>query len=268
VSGPALERADRKVKPFCISEEEVRNAYERVKANKGAGGVEEQSIAAFAERLRQNLYKIWNRMSSGSYFPPVVKPKANGEQRKSSTQTVSDRIAQMVVKARLERDFESLTRVNAYGFRSGKSASEAVGPARKPRRSDRIVALDIRGFLDNLDQNMLMRTVKQHTKEKWIVLYMERWLRASLKKEDVWLAIRDGEVTPLLSALLLHCAFDRWIAATYPHAQCKRSADDVILYCRTEIEAEEIRTAIAAHLKERQLAVHPSRAPQRFRDTA
>src|SRR5712664_1270108 len=161
-------------KPFCISKEEVWEAYKRVKANKGAAGVDEQSIADFEKRLKPNLYKIWNRMSSGSYFPPPVRtvkiPKANGGERKLGIPTVSDRIAQMVVKSRLEPEVNPLFHPDSYGYRPGKSALDAVGQARQARqrcwRSDWIIDLDIKGFFDNIDQNLLMRAVKEARKRK------------------------------------------------------------------------------------------------------
>jgi RNA-directed DNA polymerase len=224
-------------KPFCISKQEVWEAYKRVKANKGAAGVDEQSIAGFEKRLKRNLYKIWNRMSSGSYFPPPVRtvkiPKANGGERKLGIPTVSDRIAQMVVKSRLEPEVDPLFHPDSYGYRPGKSALDAVGQARQRCwRHDWIVDLDIKGFFDNIDQNLLMRAVKKHAKEKWVVLYIERWLQAPIQEEDGQLIQRGrgtpqgGVASPLLANLFLHYAFDRWIAATYPHVRFERYADD------------------------------------------
>src|SRR6266852_1533643 len=257
-------------KPFCISKWEVWEAYKRVKANKGAAGVDEQSIADFEKRLKPNLYKIWNRMSSGSYFPPPVRtvkiPKANGGERKLGIPTVSDRIAQMVVKSRLEPEVNPLFHPDSYGYRPGKSALDAVGQARQRCwRSDWIIDLDIKGFFDNIDQNLLMRAVKKHAKEKWIVLYIERWLQAPKQEEDGRLIQRErgtpqgGVASPLLANLFLHYAFDRWIAAKYPQVQFERYADDAIVHCKTEVEAQEVRAAIAARLEECQLELHPEK---------
>jgi RNA-directed DNA polymerase len=144
-------------KPFCISKWEVWEAYKRVKANKGAAGVDEQTIEDFEKKLKKNLYKIWNRMSSGSYFPPPVRtvkiPKANGGERRLGIPTVSDRIAQQVVKSRLEPEVERLFHADSYGYRPGKSALEAVGTARERCwRYDWVLDLDIKGFFDNIDQ--------------------------------------------------------------------------------------------------------------------
>jgi retron-type reverse transcriptase len=194
-------------KPFCISKKEVWEAYKRVKENKGAAGVDDQSIEDFEKRLKKNLYKIWNRMSSGSYFPPPVRtvkiPKKNGGERKLGIPTVADRIAQQVVKARLEPEVEPLFHADSYGYRPGKSALDAVGQARERCwRYDWVLDLDIKGFFDNLSQDLLLRAVKKHAKERWIVLYIERWLKAPVQEEDGRLVPREkgtpqgGVITP------------------------------------------------------------------------
>src|ERR1700757_1918377 len=168
-------------KPFCISKQEVWEAYKRVKANQGAAGVDEQSIVDFERNLKGNLYKIWNRMSSGSYLPPPVRtvkiPKANGGERKLGIPTVSDRIAQMVVKSRLEPTVDSLFHPDSSGYRPGKSALEAVGQARQRGwKRDWVIDLAIKGFVDNIDHDLLRRAVKKHAKDRWVVLSIERWL--------------------------------------------------------------------------------------------
>jgi hypothetical protein len=202
-------------KPFCISKKEVWEAYKRVKANKGAAGVDEQSIEDFEKKLKKNLYKIWNRMSSGSYFPPPVRtvkiPKKNGGERKLGIPTVADRIAQQVVKARLEPEVEPLFHADSYGYRPGKSALDAVGQARKRCwRYDWVLDLDIKSFFDTLSQDLLLRAVKKHAPEQWIVLYIERWLKAPVQEEDGRLVPREkgtpqgGVVSPLLANLFLH----------------------------------------------------------------
>jgi RNA-directed DNA polymerase len=257
-------------KPFCISKWEVWEAYKRVKANKGAAGVDEQSIEDFEKRLKKNLYKIWNRMSSGSYLPPPVRtvkiPKANGGERKLGIPTVSDRIAQQVVKSRLEPEVDRLFHADSYGYRPGKSALDAVGKARERCwRYDWVVDLDIKGFFDNLDQTLLMRAVKKHAKDQWLVLYIERWLKAPVQEEDGKLIPREkgtpqgGVISPLLANLFLHYAFDRWITVKYPHVPFERYADDVIAHCKTETEAQEVRAAIAARLVECGLELHPEK---------
>ena len=176
-------------KPFCISKQEVWEAYKRVKANQGAAGVDEQSIADFERNLKRNLYKIWNRISSGSYFPPPVRtvkiPKANGGERQLGIPTVSDRIAQMVVKSRLEPGIDPLFHPDSYGYRPGKSALDAVGQARQRCwQFDWVIDLDIKGFFDNIDHELLMRAVRKHAKDPWAVLYIGRWLTAPAQDEE------------------------------------------------------------------------------------
>ena len=257
-------------KPFCISKWEVWEGYRRVRANRGAAGVDGQSIEDFERDLKGNLYKIWNRMSSGSYFPPPVRtvkiPKANGGERQLGIPTVSDRIAQMVVKSRLEPKVDPLFHADSYGYRPGKSALDAVGQARQRCwRHDWIVDLDIKGFFDNIPHDLLLRAVKKHATEKWVLLYVERWLKAPAQEEDGQLVPREkgtpqgGVISPLLSNLFLHYAFDRWMAEKYPQAPFERFADDAIVHCRTEAEAQEIWAAITARLKECGLELHPEK---------
>jgi RNA-directed DNA polymerase len=257
-------------KPFVISKWEVWEAYKRVKANKGAAGVDEQSMADFEEGLKQNLYKIWNRMSSGSYFPPPVRtvkiPKANGGERKLGVPTVSDRIAQMVVKSRLEPMVDPLFHPDSYGYRPGKSALQAVGQARQRCWwHDWIIDLDMQGFFDNIPHDLLIRAVKKHAKEKWVVLYIERWLKASVQEDDGRLIPSEkgtpqgSVISPLLANLFLHYAFDRWMAEHYRQAPFERYADDAIVHCRKETQAQKIRSAITARLAECGLELHPEK---------
>ena len=257
-------------KPFSISQQEVWEAYQKVKANHGAAGVDGQSIAEFETRVKDNLYRLWNRMSSGSYFPPPVRtvtiPKADGGERKLGIPTVSDRIAQMVVKSRLEPVVDPLFHPDSYGYRPGKSALEAVGQTRQRCwKLDWVIDLDIKGFFDNIDHDLLRRAVKKHAKEKWVVLYIERWLQAPAQAEDGHVTARGkgtpqgGVVSPLLANLFLHYAFDRWMQKTYPHLLFERYADDAIVHCRTEAEAQEVRRAIAVRRQECRLELHPDK---------
>ena len=257
-------------KPFCISKGEVWEASKRVKANPGAAGVDGQSITDCEKKLKGNLDKIWNRMSSGSYFPPPVRtvkiPKANGGERSLGIPTVADRIAQMVVKSRLEPEVEPLFHPDSYGYRPGKSAWDAVGKARQRCwRQDWIIDLDIQGFFDNIDQDLLRRAVRKHAKDKWVVLYIERWLQAPIEEEDGPLVPREkgtpqgGVISPLLANLFLHDAFDRWLAKRYPQVWFERYADDAIVHGRTERQAQEVRAAIAARWRECGLELHPEK---------
>ena len=257
-------------KPFCISKMEVWEAYKRVTANKGAAGVDGESIADFERNLKDNLYKLWNRMSSGSYFPPPVRAKEiakkSGGKRKLGIPTVADRIAQQVGKTKLEPELEPLFHADSYGYRPEKSALDAVGQARERCwRNDWVLDLDIKGFFDNLDQDLLTRAVKKHAQDRWVVLYIERWLKAPMQEEDGRLTPRakgtpqGGVISPLLANLFLHYALDRWLAANYPQVQFERYADDAIVHCRTEKQAQEMRKAIAERLRDCGLELHPEK---------
>lgn len=257
-------------KPFCISKWEVWEAYKRVKANHGAAGVDEQTIADFERNLKGNLYKIWNRMSSGSYFPPPVRtvkiPKKSGGERSLGIPTVADRIAQQVVKARLEPEVDPHFHPDSYGYRPEKSALDAVGQARQRCwRSDWVLDLDIKAFFDNLDQNRLMRAVKKHASQRWMALYVERWLKAPVEQESGELVLRQkgtpqgGVISPLLANLFLHYAFDRWMTEHFPQVPFERYADDAIVHCRTEKQAQMIRKAIAKRLLSCGLELHPEK---------
>lgn len=243
-----------KAKPFCISKWEVWEAYKRVKANQGAAGVDGQSIVEFEVDLKNNLFKIWNRMSSGSYFPPPVRrveiPKDDGRVRPLGIPTVADRIAQTVVKRYLEPLLEKHFHPDSYGYRPGKSA-KAVGVARQRCwRYDWVLDLDIKGFFDNIDHGLLLRAVRKHTDCKWVLLYIERWLKAPVQSEDGGLIHRErgtpqgGVISPLLANLFLHYAFDKWMERNFPSIPFERYADDGICHCRSKAEAEGLRVAI------------------------
>jgi group II intron reverse transcriptase/maturase len=179
----------KQAKPFCITKRQVWEAYKRVKANKGAAGVDGQTIEKFTEDLQDNLYKLWNRLTSGSYFPqPVLRveiPKSDGGIRPLGIPTVADRIAQMVVKTHLEPELEKHFHPDSYGYRPGKSALDAVGMARQRCwKNNWVLDLDIKGFFDNIDHELMMRAVRAHTEEKWVLLYIERWLKAPIEMPD------------------------------------------------------------------------------------
>ena len=250
-----------KAKSFCISKWEVWEAYKRVKANQGAAGVDGQSIAVFEEALKDNLFKIWNRMSSGSYLPPPVRrvdiPKDNGGTRPLGIPTVADRVAQMVAKRYLEPMMEEYFYPDSYGYRPKKSAIEAVGVARQRCwRYDWVLDLDIKGFFDSIDHELLMRAVRKHTDCKWVHLYIERWLKVPAQLEDGSLVHRDkgtpqgGVISPWLANLFLHYAFDTWMQRRYPRIPFERYADDGICHCRSRSEAEGLRVAIEQRFSE------------------
>jgi RNA-directed DNA polymerase len=256
-----------KAKPFCISKWEVWEAYKQVKANKGAAGVDGQSIAELEEDLKDNLFKIWNRMSSGSYFPLPVRrvdiPKDNGGTRPLGIPAVVDRIAETVGKRYLEPILEEHFHPDSYGYRPKKSAIEAVGVARQRCwRYDWVLDLDIKGFFDSIDHGVLMRAVRKHTDCKWVLLYIERWLKAPVQLEDGSLIHRDkgtpqgGVISPVLANLFLHYAFNMWMKKRYPRIPFERYADDVICHCRSKAEAEGLRVAIERRFAECGLELH------------
>jgi RNA-directed DNA polymerase len=259
-----------KAKPFSISKQAVWDAYQRVKANQGAAGVDEESIQDFEKDLKDNLYKIWNRMSSGTYFPPPVLrveiPKTGGGVRVLGIPSVSDRIAQMVATLYLEPVLEPHFHPDSYGYRPGKSAHDALEVTRRRCWSyDWAIDLDIKGFFDNLDHELLMRAVQKHTDCKWILLYVERWIKASAQTADGMLIRREkgtpqgGVISPLLANLFLHYTLDVWMRKNYPQNPFERYADDAIVHGSTEAEAKALQAAIAARLTECRLELNPEK---------
>jgi RNA-directed DNA polymerase len=259
-----------KTKPFEISKHAVWEAYKRVKANKGAAGVDDVSLAGFEENLKDNLYKIWNRMSSGSYFPPAVKvveiPKKTGGKRILGIPTVSDRVAQMVAKLYFEPEVEPYFLPDSYGYRPGKSAIDAVEVTRRRCwRYDWLLEFDIKGLFDNIDHELLMRAVKRHTSCKWLILYIERWLKAPFQMEDGGKIEREsgtpqgGVISPLLANLFLHYAFDKWMVRNCPANPWARYADDAVAHCRSQAEAEELLKQLHERFKECGLELHPGK---------
>lgn len=258
-------------KSFDISRQAVWEAYKRVRANQGAAGVDGESIARFERHLKKNLYKIWNRMSSGSYLPPPVKqveiPKKNGGKRSLGIPTVADRIAQMVVKMTMEPQLEPVFHRDSYGYRPNKSAKAAVAVARERCwRYDWVVEFDIQGAFDNIDHGLLMKAVNHHIKERWVRLYLERWLTAPFETADGEIVPRGkgtpqgGVISPLLMNLFMHYALDNWLERTYPACPFARYADDAVVHCRSRAEAEQLLEAIRERLQACRLTLHPAKS--------
>lgn len=257
-------------KPYDIPKQLVWDAYQRVKANRGAAGVDGESLAMFEKDLKDNLYKVWNRMSSGSYFPPPVRlveiPKDNGGTRPLGIPTVGDRVAQTVVKMVLEPLVEPVFHPDSYGYRPGRSALDAVAVARKRCwDADWIIDLDIKGFFDALVHELVERSVAHHTDNPWIRLYIARWLRAPVQKPDGTVEQRTrgtpqgGVISPLLANLFLHYAFDHWMQRTFPSVLFERYADDVIVHCRSERQARMVLEAIRRRFEQCGLELHPTK---------
>jgi len=258
-------------KPFDISKQEVWRAYLRVKANKGGPGVDGCSIEDFEKDLKNNLYRIWNRMSSGSYFPPPVKaveiPKAHGDGvRVLGVPTVADRIAQTVVAARLEAKAEKIFHPDSYGYRPGRSALDAVAACRRRCwKRDWVIDLDIQKFFDSVPWDLVVKAVEANTDQAWVVLYVKRWLQAPLQQPDGTRLMRDrgtpqgSSASPVLANLFLHYAFDAWMAREYPSVPFERYCDDAVVHCVSERQAQHLRQAIGNRMEHVGLRLHPDK---------
>jgi RNA-directed DNA polymerase len=258
------------VKPFEISKRVVWEAYLRVKANKGAAGVDGQTIEQYEQNLKNNLFKLWNRLSSGSYFPPPVKavaiPKAGGGSRILGVPTVDDRIAQTVAAMYLERQVEAVFHPDSYGYRPGRSALDAVGRCRERCwRNDWVIDCDVRAFFDSVDHSLMLKAVERHTDQRWILLYVTRWLAAPIQQPDGTLVARDrgtpqgSAISPVLANLYLHYAFDMWLARTFPEVTFERYCDDAVIHCGSEEQARQVRDALATRLAAVGLELHPDK---------
>ena len=247
-------------KPFVISKQLVWEAWRRVKANRGAEGVDEESIEEFERGLQGNLFKLWNRMSSGSYMPPPVRaveiPKKGGRGvRVLGVPTVADRIAQTVAYLYLEPEVEPVFHPDSYGYRPGRSAHDALVTCRQRCwRYDWALDLDLRSFFDSLNHSLVLKAVAHHTNLRWILLYVERWLKAPIQQEDGTVKLRDrgspqgSAISPVLANIFLHYALDLWLVREFPDVPFERYADDEILHCKSEQQAQIVLDAIIERL--------------------
>lgn len=246
----------------------VMEAYLQVKRNGGSAGADGVSLDLFKNSLKNELYKIWNRLSSGCYFPPPVLAvpieKKDGGKRILGIPSVADRVAQTVVKTILEPRFEQIFHSSSFGYRPHKSAHEAVMQARNNCwKSHWTIDLDIKGFFDNLDHGLLMKAVEKHVPEKWIRQIISRWLKAPMQLSDRQLIERTkgtpqgGVISPLLANVFLHYAFDHWMQTNFPQIPFERYADDIVVHCKTEKQAEYILKRITDRLRDCRLEVHP-----------
>ena len=259
-----------KTKSYEISKHVVMEAYQRVKANKGAAGIDDESLEAFETNLRNNLYKIWNRMSSGSYFPPPVKaveiPKKTGGKRILGVPTVADRVAQMVAKIYFEPQVEPYFHPDSYGYRPGKSATDALAVTRQRCwRYDWVLEFDIKGLFDNIDHDLLIKAVRKHTDNPWVILYIQRWLKAPFQMPDGTVKERTkgtpqgGVISPVLANLFLHYAFDMWMARNHSDKPFARYADDAVTHCRSKENAEKLHDSLKERFAECGLELHPTK---------
>lgn len=258
-------------KPFDISKWAVWEAYQRVKANKGAAGVDDVSITEFEQDRDKHLYRIWNRMSSGCYFPSPVKaveiPKAGGKGvRVLGVPTVADRVAQTVARMYLEPKVEPIFHSDSYGYRPKKSALDAVEACRRRCwKADWVVDLDIKAFFDSVPHDLILKAVERHTDQKWILLYVRRWLQAPMRQRDGTVVARDrgtpqgSAISPLLANVFMHYAFDAWMVREFPNIPFERYCDDAVVHCGSERQARQVRDAIAARLAQVGLELHPDK---------
>jgi RNA-directed DNA polymerase len=246
-------------------------AFKSVKANRGSAGIDKESIKDFEQGLEDNLYKLWNRMASGSYFPPAVReaeiPKEDGKMRKLGIPTVSDRVAQTVIKSYIEPRFEAIFSNSSYGYRPKRSAHQALAQVRQDCwRTDWVIDLDIKGFFDNIDHKLLMLAIDKHVPEKWVKMYIRRWLEmpiVTVKGETIYKegkgTPQGGVISPLLANVFLHYVFDKWMEVNYPYNRFARYADDVVVHCPTKENAEKVLDAIRERMLQCKLELHPEK---------
>jgi RNA-directed DNA polymerase len=257
-------------KSLPISKRMVYNSYLKVIAKDGSAGIDKQSIDMFNENLSKNLYKIWNRMTSGSYFPPPVRtvfiPKKQGGKRPLGIPTVSDRIAQGVVKDYLESSLETIFHSSSFGYRPGKSAHDALKQCQENCiRFAWVIDVDIKGFFDNLNHEMMVQLLQKHTDEKWVLRYVERWLKAGVEQEDGSIVARTkgtpqgGVISPLLANIYLHHGFDKWMGEVNLQNPFERYADDIVIHCSSKEEAEQLLEKLKARMQEYELELHPEK---------
>jgi len=257
-------------KPFNISKRAVWAAWRRVKANGGAAGIDDQSLIDFEADLSGQLYKLWNRMSSGSYLPPAVKrvdiPKGDGGTRPLGIPTVADRVAQMVVKQAIEPELDKHFHPDSYGYRPGRDAHQALAVTRQRCwHAKWVVDLDIKGFFDAIDHDLLNLALDKHVNERWQRLYLQRWLTAPVQHRDGTQEQRTqgtpqgGVISPLLANLFLHYVFDRWMQQHWPTVKFARYADDIVCHCRSQAEAEALKAALDVRFTDCKLRLHPDK---------
>lgn len=257
-------------KSFPITKEQVQLAYEEVRKHGQSAGVDHLTLKAYEAIKSDQLYKVWNRMASGSYFPEAVKrseiPKADGKKRPLGIPTVNDRVAQTVVKHYLEPMLDGQFHPYSFGYRPHRSAQQAVAQASAQSWLKAwVIDLDIEGFFDNLDHDLLMEALRRHTTEKWILLYVERWLKAPIQHADGTLEYptkgspQGGVISPLLANLYLHYAFDKWMSIYYPTVVFERYADDIVIHCTSQVEAEHLLEKIKSRLLQCGLRLHPTK---------
>ncbi|PTX10520.1 group II intron reverse transcriptase/maturase [Pontibacter mucosus] len=258
------------VKSQPITRVMVWQAYRKVRANKGAAGIDHMGWQDLEQDLPRQLYKLWNRLSSGSYFPKPVREvvigKKGGGERRLGIPTILDRIAQEVVRAHLERVVEPLFHKDSYGYRPGRSCHQAVGKlSERAQCHDWAIDLDIRSFFDTIDHELLLQAVRHYCPDKWVLLYIGRWLQAGIVQQDGTALDRltgtpqGGVISPLLANVFLHVAFDKWMEKHHPGKPFERYADDVVVHCKSEKQAQYVLASIRSRVEACKLQLHPDK---------
>lgn len=258
-------------KTVPIEYSQVAAAYAKVRQGGKAKGIDEESWAEFDKKAQHNLYVIWNRLASGSYYPQAVReveiPKKDGKMRKLGIPTVRDRIAQQVVKEYMERRIDSQFHENSYGYRPLKSAHDAIEQVRQNSfKQDWVIDMDISKFFDEIDHELMLKAVTHVIEDKWVLMYVERWLQMPIQKTDGTLQQKEGKgtpqggvISPLLANLYLHFTLDMWLTKNYPQVSFVRYADDVVIHCNSKAEAEKVMEAIKHRLQEAKLRVNETK---------
>ena len=264
-------RANPTGKSFEIPKRLVYEAWKKVRANDGAPGVDRVSITEFESRERDLLYKLWNRMSAGSYMPSPVRaveiPKDHGTGvRVLGVPTTADRIAQTAAAMLLEEKLEPIFHPDSYGYRPGRSAHDALAVTRQRCwKQAWVLDLDVRAFFDSVPHDLLLKAVSHHTRERWVLLYIERWLKAPMLMPDGTLVARErgtpqgSPISSLLANLFMTYAFDLWMDREHPGAPFERYADDIVVHCGSEMHARQLWVEIANRLKTVGLELHPEK---------
>jgi RNA-directed DNA polymerase len=261
---------EERTKSFPVSKRMVYESYLKVVSKNGGAGIDRESIEMFNANMSKNLYKIYNRMASGSYLPPPVRtvfiPKKQGGFRPLGIPTVADRIAQGVVKDYLEPEMDKLFHGSSFGYRPGRSAHDALGQCHANcLQYAWVIDVDIKGFFDNISHEKLMELLKRHTQQRWVLLYVERWLKAGIEQEDGSIIERTkgtpqgGVISPLLANLYLHHAFDKWMEQSKVNNPFERYADDIVIHCCSKEEAEKLLAALEERMSEYSLTLHPEK---------
>jgi group II intron reverse transcriptase/maturase len=262
---------EEKAKPLPITEQMVVSAFKKVNSNGGGAGIDNISLSVYKSNLSNNLYKLWNRLSSGSYFPPAVKEheidKSDGKKRKLGIPTVEDRIAQQVIKDYLEARFEQVFHDNSYGYRPYRNAHQALScVSDNVRHYAWVVDLDIKSFFDTVSHEKLLLALDKHVEENWVKMYIKRWLEAPIVHTDGSLSYRSGQgtpqggvISPLLANLYLHYTFDKWMDIHFPDLRFVRYADDIVIHCKTEKQSRYVLYKVQERFKSCNLTVHPDK---------